>query len=220
MHNGTISHWSIVKRELTLLIAQNVYDCVLGTTDSEHLGALYITNLIGKDGTMEDAYTLKQMKSALEKSITQIFDVQKSLKDRGLIKGEIEACSFNLCMTDGDRLLAIRYRNHSEEQPPSLYWSATAGVSLNRKFPGHPDKPGNKNNSEDGTSVAPAEHHREHIVIASEPATFSQDDWNLVSKNNAILVEKDDKKQTWNLSHEEVNIDRAPVTVPSGPHFS
>ena len=46
-----------------------------------------------------------------------------------------EPNSLNLATTDGSQLVAFRFRNHAVEQPPSLYWSNKAGVTLNRKYP-------------------------------------------------------------------------------------
>jgi hypothetical protein len=36
-------------------------------------------------------------------------------------------------------MVAMRVRNHEREEPPSLYYSTTAGVSLNSRFPGTAD---------------------------------------------------------------------------------
>ena len=43
--------------------------------------------------------------------------------------------SLNLAATDGGQLVAFRVRNYATEQPPSLYYSTKAGVTLNRKYP-------------------------------------------------------------------------------------
>ncbi|PRP83390.1 hypothetical protein PROFUN_09418 [Planoprotostelium fungivorum] len=212
MHNGTIAHWPIVKRRISMLISQRMYECVYGSTDSEYLGALYMTNLVGDDqqNGASKTYSLNQMKQAIEKSIEQIIFIQKEL-----IHGEVGANSLNLAMTDGDKLLCIRFRNHPEEQPPSLYYSTTAGISLNRKFPGHPDKPGAVNVSSDGGSVIPSPNeHKHHVIVASEPTTYKMDDWTLVPKNHAVMAEKSDEDQSWNFRLEEVAL-RSRMTMRS-----
>lgn len=84
--------------------------------------------------------------------------------------------------------MALRFRNHETEQPPSLYYSTTAGVYLNRKFPGHPDFK-NAQNSTDGIAIKPAKEHGKHAIVASEPTTFKEEDWDLVPKNHFVLVD-------------------------------
>lgn len=44
--------------------------------------------------------------------------------------------SLNFCTTDGKKMVAIRFRNHATQQPPSLYWSEFAGKTLNHKYAG------------------------------------------------------------------------------------
>ena len=63
-----------------------------------------------------------------------------------------------------------------------------AGVTLNRKYPGHPNKgSANSNQSRD------SEQHGSHVIIASEPTTFDEDEWSLIDANNIVLVDKDGK---------------------------
>lgn len=85
--------------------------------------------------------------------------------------------------SDGERLVCIRVRNHAIEQPPSLYWSTTAGTTLNSKFPDHPDGLTNSN------AVKGAEEHGEHIIVASEPSTYKAAEWNLIEKNHCLLYD-------------------------------
>jgi glutamine amidotransferase len=62
-----------------------------------------------------------------------------------------------------------------------LYYSTTAGVTLNRQFPGHPDgltKGGNRETAE----------HGKHVIIASEPSTYKDKEWNLIEKNHGVMV--------------------------------
>ena len=92
--------------------------------------------------------------------------------------------SLNVCCTDGEQMIAFRYRNHVDEQPPSLYWSTTAGVTLNRKYPDTHD--GSKNTN----AQISAKEHGTHVIVASEPTTYKQADWNLIEKNHAVLVDK------------------------------
>lgn len=82
-------------------------------------------------------------------------------------------------------MVAMRIRNHATEQPPSLYWSTTQGVVLNRKFPDHPD------GKENPLAQKRPEQHGRHVIVASEPTTYDKEEWAVIEKNCAVLVEKD-----------------------------
>jgi len=95
------------------------------------------------------------------------------------------ANSLNIGATDGEKMCAFRFRNHAVEQPPSLYYSTTAGVTMNRKYPDHPD--GIENTS---AYKKPSE-HGSHVIVASEPSTYKAKEWTLIEKNHCLMVEKD-----------------------------
>ena len=110
----------------------DAYANIHGSTDSEHFAALYITYLTERKGqkSWEQQYTVKQMRDAMRKVIGTVVNLQR--EKLGL---RAEPNSLNLVATDGSQLVAFRVRNHATEQPPSLYYSTTAGVTLNRKYP-------------------------------------------------------------------------------------
>lgn len=126
MHNGVITDFADIKRQMLQETEESVYKVISGLTDSEHLAALYMTYLTmkspGPQG-WEQQYPLSEMKEALQKAIVRVIQLQQELKG----KDKAEANSLNVCCSDGERLIAFRYRNHGVEQPPSLYWSTKAG---------------------------------------------------------------------------------------------
>jgi glutamine amidotransferase len=199
MHNGLISHFPQVKRQILDITEVNAYENIHGTTDSEHLAALYITNLTRRSPGVEaweKTYPLEAMLSALTDAFHQIIRIQQSV----LGASNVQACSLNVCVTDGQQLVSVRLRNHSVENPPSLYFSTTAGVTLNRKFPDHPDaNAGHANPNTDPTinpNASEAElkkprEHGKHVIIASEPTTYKIEEWNVVEKNHGVMVDRD-----------------------------
>ncbi|KAF2821171.1 N-terminal nucleophile aminohydrolase [Ophiobolus disseminans] len=185
MHNGVISNFASIRRDLTDLLSFDAYCNVLGSTDSEHAAALYLTNLTngGDKSTWQKAYPLKQMFDAMQKTVTQILELQHK------ILGEKNTPnSLNFCTTDGSKLLAIRFRNHVSQQPPSLYWSEFAGRTLNTKYPGNPDGADAKNES---AVLGEGERIGKHTIVASEPTTYDEGEWHLIGKNCALLVDGD-----------------------------
>jgi glutamine amidotransferase len=61
----------------------------------------------------------------------------------------------------------------------------TLGATLNRKYPDHPDGANNPRASK------LAKEHGKHIIVASEPTTYKKEQWNLIEKNHAMVVDGD-----------------------------
>ncbi|KAG7089418.1 hypothetical protein E1B28_011106 [Marasmius oreades] len=189
MHNGGVANFSQIRRGVCTKLSHKAFENIYGSTDSEHLAALYMTHL-GDD--WNEVYSLDEMKRALERTIADVLDLQSKLPGA---TNPLDASSLNLCTTDGFKLLAFRYRNADIEQPPSLYISTKAGVTLNRKYPGHPnywndcDIPDDQALGFCGKDTLAAEEHGEHVIISSEPTTCQEDQWDLIPKNHAVMVE-------------------------------
>lgn len=75
MHNGTVAHFSLIRRRMAMLISQPVFEMMSGTTDSEHLAALYITYL----GDHHQEHSLEEMTAALTKAIHTVVLLQREL---------------------------------------------------------------------------------------------------------------------------------------------
>ncbi|KAI8971136.1 N-terminal nucleophile aminohydrolase, partial [Trametes punicea] len=188
MHNGVVAHFDQIKRTLALSLSDEAHALVKGTTDSEMLAALFFTYLEARRGAQvwEAQHPLEELKQCLEQAIETVFALQRTeLKKVGKTP---DASSLNIAITDGEQLLAIRFRNHATEHPPSLYLSTRAGVALNRKFPGHPDLEGVDNGVQ---NLKAPEEHGDHVIIASEPTTYKKSDWELIPKNQCIMVGPD-----------------------------
>lgn len=114
------------------LMDDDSYANIAGSTDSEHFAALYITYLTEGKGkaSWEKQYTVHQMRDAMRKTVGTIVQLQ-----RKKLGEKAEPNSLNIAATDGSQLVAFRFRNHAVEQPPSLYYSTKAGITLNRKYP-------------------------------------------------------------------------------------
>ncbi|KAI0685011.1 N-terminal nucleophile aminohydrolase [Cytidiella melzeri] len=196
MHNGVVAHFTKIKRHVMNVTSHEAMQLVKGTTDSEHLGALFFTYLEEDKGAQswESSHPLADVKLALEKAISKIIEIQKEV----IPADKLEASSLNLAVTDGEQLLTIRFRNHATQHPPSLYYSTKAGVTLNRKYPGHPDQQGKDNGKQ---NLKAEEEHGRHVIVASEPSTFHAPDWHLIPKNECIMVGRD-----MEVRHEKVNV--------------
>lgn len=67
-----------------------------------------------------------------------------------------------------------------------MYYSTTAGRTLDRRYPGHPDE-----GVENVFAFKKPEEHGRHVIVASEPSTYKKDEWKLIGKNMGIAVEED-----------------------------
>jgi len=204
MHNGSISDFADIRRGMLDLLEKAAYENIHGTTDSEHLAALYMSNLTrnagtagGQSGAVDDKgeqwpgqgpaswerrYTTTEMLNALVEAFKAVVELQQRILGG---PEKVKACSLNVCCTDGTQMVAVRLRNHAVEQPPSLYWSTQAGTTLNRKYPDLPSGGANPNASRKASD------HGKHVIVASEPTTYKVDEWALIEKNHALVVDAD-----------------------------
>ena len=197
MHNGVVANFVTIARDMCQLIDEDAYANISGSTDSEHFAALYITYLTNSKGkaSWEKQYSVSEMRDALRKAMGAVIKLQ-----REKLGDKIQANSLNVCATDGSQLVAFRCRNHAVEQPPSLYYSTTAGVTMNRKYPDHPD------GKENLHAHKKPEEHGTHIIVASEPSTYKVKEWTVIEKNHCLMigtdgsvqVEKVDYPKEWN----------------------
>jgi glutamine amidotransferase len=185
MHNGVVSNFTEIRRPLLHQLCYDAFENILGSTDSEHAAALYMTFLTngGTKETWQKQYPLQEMHAAMVKTVITLMELQQT----HLGASQTTPNSLNFCATDGHRMVAIRFRNHATEQPPSLYWSEFAGRNLNRKYPGHPDSP-------DLVNVFAIKGEDEkigrHTIVASEPTTHDENEWHLIGKNCALTVDE------------------------------
>lgn len=184
MHNGYVSDFLEVKRSICNFLDKDAFANIHGSTDSEHVAAMFMTYLAGGEGkrAWENPSSPTQMEIALKNTVQMIIKLQENK-----LGSKAQPNDLNVAISDGEHLIALRYRNHPTEQPPSLYYSETAGVTLNRKYPDHADGEGNSK------AKQPAEEHGKHLIVASEPTTYKDKEWILIDKNHFL---KFDRNQT------------------------
>ena len=102
MHNGKISGFERIRRDLSLLIAPDLFPCLQGTTDSETFFYLLLTNGLEDDVT-----------AAFRTSVTQVVDAMQAAEIEGPF-------SMTAAVSDGNVIHALRYA--SDDEAPSLYY--------------------------------------------------------------------------------------------------
>ncbi|WPG98341.1 Hypothetical protein R9X50_00113000 [Acrodontium crateriforme] len=180
MHNGVVNQFTAIKRDLCNHMSSAAFSEIKGGTDSEHVAALYMTYL-SEDGdvsSFENEYSVERMANALNKAVSVVIEAQKRI-----LGNTARPNSLNLCVTDGIKLVAYRFRNHATQEPPSLYYSTKAGTTLNRKYRDTADGI----DSPDRFSGLSEEAHGNHLIVASEPSTYKKSDWHLIGKNQCLM---------------------------------
>ena len=117
MHNGLISEFSRVKRELVLAVDPSLYPRIEGSTDSEVFFFLALTMGLEDDPP-----------GAVERAVGYIEHVGRSA-------GVEHPIQMTVATTDGDRVWAFRYS--SEGKSRSLFYS-TAVDTLRAQYPDNP----------------------------------------------------------------------------------
>lgn len=202
-HNGVLSHFSRLRiRLLRSLRLHEARDAILGTTDSEHMAALFFERLVGgkrdewaamahgkRYSELELAETMRGILTELEGWVGECVKEEEA---EGL-ETTAKSSSLNLVVTDGSQMVAIRCAAGGRE-PPSLYYSTTAGATLNRLYEGNPDM-GHPELEAMGHTFQqgslPKEKHSKHVIVASEPSTYDEREWTLVPAQHMVIVGDD-----------------------------
>ena len=163
MHNGEINNFLQIKRHLRHLLEDDIYNWIQGETDSEHLFALFLQFSKGKD--------LRQLPVVAEVLI-QTFQQIVLLVDEFAGPGP---SFFNVCLTDGRRLIATRYCTDKNLVPETMHYSlgsrfvAKDGYSHMLKKNGGPGS----------------------LLVSSEKLTNFDAEWHEVPINHLMMVDSD-----------------------------
>jgi predicted glutamine amidotransferase len=169
MHNGNIGSFRRIRRRLLDGLGDEAYDLVRGSTDTEHLFAVFIDELLqdppsteyGSDGG-EGARLLG---SALARALARVTAVVREANG---------AASFlNVAVSDGARAAVARFTDDPGEKPESLYLLADELYEpAGRRFQ-HLRK------DDEGPSV----------VVSSERLT-EDERWHTVPANSLVMFDR------------------------------
>lgn len=175
MHNGQIAHFSDIKLPLLSMLSPRVRKHVIrGTTDSEHAFALFVQCL--PHGDAYKRYTKDVVSSALIRTIQIILNLVEEYETRNHLPHT--ASSLNFCVTNGSIVVATRFRDSLDEEPPSLYFSGGSGFTF------HEDN----DTWTFSDRITKDRSVRTSAVVASEPLTSNLEDWRSLEKNHLLVV--------------------------------
>ena len=164
MHNGRIANFKRIKRRLREQLSDPFYDCILGTTDSEHAFALFLENL---QPDLEN-YSIHHLEAALIATI-------RALDEFTVAASSEEPSHYNFAVTDGQSMLATRYISDTEKTPETLYIAK-----------------GSRLETQGGQyQMITSDAAIQTVVIASEPLTDIREDWEPLPANHIVSVSAD-----------------------------
>ena len=162
MHNGVVPEFPKLKRTLQARLSDEAFSLINGSTDSEHVFALFRDHLARLDG----AESTEAMAQALQSTIAEVVELVRPLH-------ATRNAFLNFAVSDGKRAVVSRYAT-GEADAPSLYLHA-----------------GKKYLCEDGVChMVEADQEHQAVMIASEPLT-EETSWHPVPKNHLVLVDTD-----------------------------
>jgi ergothioneine biosynthesis protein EgtC len=160
MHNGSVGEFRKIKRQLCADLSDRSYLWIHGTTDSEHMFALFRDHV----QRIKDEDPMEAMAEALVATIAQVLRLTQAagVQRRSLL---------NLAVSDGERAVVSRFASDASGGP-SLYLHA-----------------GEEYVCQDGMChMIDGGRSRRTVMVASEPIT-EEPGWIEVPGNHLVLVD-------------------------------
>lgn len=163
-HNGDVGGFTAIRRALRRGLSDKVYDGLEGTTDSEHLFALFLD----LHGQLDPALPRGEaLAAALIGTIQQVLELQRA-------HGVNEPSWLNIAVTDGQRSAVSRFTTAPPEDAMSLY------VHTGRRYVC------------DGEVCQMVEPEAGHAAVVVSSERLSDDPgWRPVPVNHLVLVRAD-----------------------------
>jgi glutamine amidotransferase len=166
MHNGDAPQFPKMKRAIREQLSDETYNWIKGQTDTEHLFAMFVDELNSRLAITE--LTGDLMADALQAMVSRM----EKLKDKLQIT---ESAYLNMVVTDGERMVGMRYISNAEDDALSLYYSE-----------------GSRYECIDGVChMLPTEDGQKSLMIVSEKLTDFAKDWREIPKNHCVIFSKD-----------------------------
>ena len=166
MHNGCVSDFIRVKRHLRRLLDDDIYNWIKGDTDSEHLFALCLQIAKGRDLSRVESFA-----DVLEEAFQEILLLSKTFNADGI-------SYFNVCITDGRRLVASRYCSDPSMKSLTMHYAMGSGLISPTK-------------GEDEQPIMAENGHKKCILVSSEKLSNASEEWHMLPPQHLLLVDED-----------------------------
>jgi predicted glutamine amidotransferase len=160
MHNGGVEHFSNIKRKLREPLTDELYNWIKGQTDSEHIFAYLLNDLLkNKELTPE----------AVVQSFESTFNALKKMMAEN---GVTEPAYLNMVITNGKFIVGARYVTDPKEEPLTLYHSEGSRFVV-----------------EDGVTHMMAPQDDDQAVLVVSEKLSDDKAWTLIPANHFVIVE-------------------------------
>ena len=161
-HNGVVGGFQAIRRALQASLSEEAFNLLTGSTDSEHLFALFA-----------DRYGKYAGKSRLEAMAHSLIDAIVTVEAIKTERGIDETSMLNLVLTDGESSVVTRYASPGRQKPHSLYLHTGSAYEC-----------------VDGIcNLRDASESGKAVLVASEPLS-SDAGWRRVAANYVVLIDK------------------------------
>ena len=174
MHNGSLPRFKSVKLALLNILSPVVFKGITGTTDSEHIFALFL-HYLGSAG--DEEVSLECFIAAVEQTMSMLLQICNAADIH-------DPCSLNLVFTDGINVVATRFRS-GKEAPPSLYYNWGSDFVCQE---GHFEAQ-NKDKSKNEIVISSAPLSRVDGLSEAEGNAYSIGQWILMPQDHMLVVE-------------------------------
>jgi glutamine amidotransferase len=120
MHNGEVGNFHKIRRQLMETLTDDAFNVVRGSTDTEHLFAMFVDELIrnqkslnpGKNG--HEGWDGLQLAEHLSRALQRILQIIQGRDDW-------EPSYLNVAVADGSHVAVCRFTDASDDEPESLH---------------------------------------------------------------------------------------------------
>lgn len=171
MHNGSLGSFPEVRRKLLDTLSDDAFSIVKGSTDTEHLFALFVDEILRNGGSDPG----ERMAACLNRAVWRAV---------GLVAeyGSGEPSFLNIAVSDGHRAAVCRFTDHPTQEPESLYYIASGIYEPAFKGPGRR-----------------ATERSRSVVVASERLT-DDPGWVEVPHNHLVEVDREGRQHVFEMN--------------------
>ena len=161
-HNGGVEDFSRIKRAVREPLTDELYNWIKGQTDSEHIFALLLNNLL-KDHKLVSP---EAVQDAFEKTFATLNHLMKQ-------HNITEPAYLNMVVTNGLWVVATRYCSDPKEEPLTLYHSEGSRFVV-----------------EDGNTRLEASRDNDNAVLVVSEKLTDDSNWTMIPANHFVMVEQ------------------------------
>ncbi len=163
MHNGTVSGFKHIKRDILKVLDDDYFHWIKGSTDSEHLFALFIQNYESIEGN-----------NFLDKTVEALRQTISFIDGLNVKRNNKEPSMLNLVVSNGNSSVVTRYVSDKNHQANTLYYFGGKEIICENNV---------------CHAIASDNQSINAVLVASEPLT-DKSEWHGIKNNHFISIDE------------------------------